>query len=202
MQNEVELFKGPIARINVIGASGSGKSTFARRLSQISNFPYIEMDKLFWGPNWQWPSDDEFFAKVKNAVANPQWILDGNYTRTLFMKWEKVDLVIWLDLPFAQTLFQAIRRAITRVWTQQELWEGTGNRESFKKSFFSKDSIILWTIKTHGPVRQKYQSYMQDPKFQHIRFIRLRSHSEAKKFLDAFERHLKKKRTFAETQEK
>lgn len=66
---------------------------------------------------------------------------------------------------------------------QEELWEGTGNRESFRKSFFSKDSIILWTIKTHRSVRVKYESYMQDPKYSHIKFVRLKNHREADEFL-------------------
>jgi adenylate kinase family enzyme len=83
-----------ISRINIIGTSGSGKSSFAKKLSQITGFPYVEMDKVFWGPNWKWPSDEEFFSKLKVALAGEKWILDGNYTRTIPIKWEKVDLVI------------------------------------------------------------------------------------------------------------
>jgi hypothetical protein len=92
-------------------------------------------------------------------------------------------MVIWLDYSFPLTLFQAVKRALKRSITQEELWEGTGNRESFRKSFFSKDSIILWTIKTHRSVRLKYESYMQDPKYSHIKFIRLKNHREAESFL-------------------
>lgn len=40
-------------RINVVGTSGSGKSTFGRQLSQQICAPYIEMDALFWQPNWK-----------------------------------------------------------------------------------------------------------------------------------------------------
>ncbi len=173
------------SRINIIGTSGSGKTTFSRQLAKKLNFPIIEMDKLFWGPNWYWPSDEEFFGKLKNALSSEKWILDGNYTRTIPIKWEKVEVVIWLDYPFLTTLFQAIRRAIKRSITGEELWEKTGNRESFKKSFLSKDSIILWTIKTHKPVRKKYEEYMKDPKYSHIKFVRIRNHKEADRFLES-----------------
>lgn len=170
-------------KINVVGTSGSGKSTFSKRLSQILNIPYLEMDKIFWGPNWYWPSDEEFFGKLKQALQADAWLLDGNYTRTIPIKWEKVEMVVWLDYPFAITLLRALKRAIRRAWTQEELWEGTGNRESFRKSFFSKDSIILWTIKTHHQVRKKYENNMQDPKYSHIKFVRLKSDAEVEFFL-------------------
>jgi adenylate kinase family enzyme len=174
-------------RINIVGTSGSGKSTFAKSLSAATNIPYIEMDKLFWKPNWTEPSDEEFFQNLRKALEAPSWILDGNYTRTLAIKWEKVELIIWLDYSFLRTLTQAIIRAAKRAWSQEELWEGTGNRESFKKSFLNKKSIIWWTITTFHNVREKYERYMTSPEFSHIQFLRLRSHAEANALLSQLE---------------
>jgi hypothetical protein len=48
------------------------------------------MDAVFWGPNWHWPGDEEFFTKLKNELSRDAWILDGNYTRTIPIKWENV----------------------------------------------------------------------------------------------------------------
>lgn len=175
--------KGTVQRINVVGTSASGKSTFARKLAEATGLPYIEMDRVFWQPNWTEPSDEVFFSNLRNALSGDHWVLDGNYTRTIPIKWEKIELVIWLDYSFPRTLIQSIARAISRAWSQEELWEGTGNRESFKQSFFSKKSIIWWSIKTHAKVRAKYESYLKDPKYSHIRFIRLKSHAEAAQFL-------------------
>lgn len=172
------------SKFNIIGTSGSGKSNFAKKLSEILAIPYLEMDQLFWLPNWTEPPNEVFFEKLKQALEQPAWVLDGNYTRTLPIKWQKVDVVIWLDYSFARTLLQAIRRAARRAWTQEELWEGTGNRESIRLSFFSKKSIIWWTITTHGKVRQRYESYMNDPKFSHILFVRLKNHQQAEQFLN------------------
>lgn len=175
-----------ISRINVIGTSGSGKSVFSKKLSSASGYPHIEMDGIFWGPNWKWPSDEDFSEKLRGALSKSCWVLDGNYTRTIPIKWEKVDLVIWLDYSFSRTLFQAICRAAKRAWTKEELWEGTGNRESFRKSFFSKESIIWWTISTHGKTKKKYEDYMVSAKFAGIKFVRLKSHAEAEKFIEEF----------------
>jgi hypothetical protein len=77
-------------------------------------------------------------------------VLDGNYNRSRPVKWRDVDLVVWVDYSFARTLRQAVWRAISRASRGQELWPGTGNCESFRRAFFSRDSIILWTSKPGG----------------------------------------------------
>ena len=170
-------------RINVVGTSGSGKSTFAKSLAEILAIPYFEMDAIFWGPDWAFPEDEELFSKLSVALEGESWVLDGNYTRTLPIKWEDVDTVIWLDFNFPRTLFQATIRAFARVVAKEELWPGTGNRETLRK-LFSRQSILLWTIKTHRRNRKKFTGYMGSPDFSHIKFIRLRSPQEAENYLN------------------
>src|SRR3954470_8485515 len=89
-------------RINVVGTSGSGKTTFARELAELLDLPCYEMDQLFWKSDWQESSNDEFFQKVQEVTSRQKWILDGNYTRTTAIKWKQVQLVIWLDPSFAR----------------------------------------------------------------------------------------------------
>jgi adenylate kinase family enzyme len=84
-------------RINVVGTSGSGKSTFARQLAGLLDLPYHERDRFFWKRGWQPASDEELFRKVEEATSQPRWVLDGNYTRTLPIKWKRVQLVQRLD---------------------------------------------------------------------------------------------------------
>lgn len=172
-----------LARINVVGTSGAGKSTFSRQLAEILQAPHVEMDALFWRPHWQQAPEADFLAALQTALAGPRWVLDGNHTRSIPVKWAAVEAVIWLDYPFAVTLLQAVGRALQRSRSRQELWPGTGNRESFRRSFFSRDSIILWAIGTFARTRRHYRSLMADPRYGHIRFIRLRSRRETAAFL-------------------
>ncbi|MBA0203577.1 shikimate kinase [Pectobacterium aroidearum] len=173
-------------RVNIIGTSGSGKSTLARRLSEKLAIPYIEMDALFWLKDWQERTDTDFFQRLESALEPESWVLDGNYNRTRDIKWRNVDVVVWVDYGFTRTLFQAIRRACARAWHKEELWIGTGNKESFLRSFFSRKSIILWTIKTYSRNRKRYLADLADPRYQHIHFITLRSPRECETFLQHF----------------
>lgn len=173
-----------ISRINIVGTSGSGKSTLGRRLAGILGIPYIQMDQVFWRPNWTVPDDETFFADLRKALSGETWVLDGNYNRTAPIKWERIDLVVWLDFSFARTLFQVILRSFRRSRSREELWPGTNNRESFRRMFLSKDSIVWWMIKTHGRMRTRYLEAMADPKWKHLPFVRLRSPREVDAFLN------------------
>lgn len=87
-------------RVLVIGCSGSGKSTFARRLAASAGLPHVSLDALYWQPGWTEPSREDFLARLDGAVRPPSWIIDGGYigydgeTRH-----ERADTVFFFDLP-------------------------------------------------------------------------------------------------------
>lgn len=88
-------------RVMVMGSSGSGKSTFARRLSNLTGLPFVSLDALYWQPGWQ-PSELEAFGlKAREAANGPGWVMDGNYIRfgAGELRRQLADTVIWFDLP-------------------------------------------------------------------------------------------------------
>jgi adenylate kinase family enzyme len=171
-------------RINIIGTSGSGKTTFGRELAQVLQVPFIELDAIYWGPDWSEPNDSQLFSKLSAALAGDNWVLDGNYTRTQAIKWERVQVVIWLDFSFPRTVAQAVKRAVSRIISQEEIWPGTGNRESLIK-LFSKESIVLWTIQTYFRRKKKILGYISSEGYQSIIFHRIRSPKQAKVFIQS-----------------
>ena len=179
-----------IKRINVVGTSGSGKSTFGRKLAELLQLPFVEMDRLHWGPNWQETPPDEMLLKVQQVTDGTHWVLDGNYLKTTPVKWKHVQLVVWLDMSFPRTIYRVTSRCLKRVWNRTEIWPDTGNRESIATSFFSRDSVILWAITSYRNHMLHYPEVMSSPDYSHIWFVRLRTPRECDEFLAAAARQI------------
>lgn len=178
-------------RINVVGTSGCGKSTFSRKLSEILTIPYLEIDQIYWKKNWGTPTKEEFFGKLTMELEKKTWILDGNYSTAIPVKWKNVETVIWLDYPFYKIFFRGFVRSVIRAITKQELWAGTGNRESFK-ALFSKDSIPHWIIKTFRKNRKEYNKIILENKYPNIQFIRLTTKQNTEEFLARVKSEIRK----------
>lgn len=171
-----------LQRINVIGTSGSGKSTFSKTLASKLNLPYIEMDSLYWKDDWRFASDEELMENVRLATKGDRWLLDGNYNRTQPIKWKNVQTIIWLDYPFHLVFYRVLNRSIARLFDGKPLW-GTNNRESFKKSFLSKESIIYWMWTSYPNMKKRYTKVFEK-NTKNWQLIRLTSPSAANDFLN------------------
>ena len=142
-------------RVAVFGTTGSGKSWLAERLAARHGLRLVELDSLYWGRDWQ-PAPLELFRhRVEREIRDGDWIVVGNYGQVRDLVWRAADTLIWLDLPFPLVMGRLLRRTIGRVLRREDLW-GTGNRESFRTAFMSRDSILLWAIKTHRRNRQRF----------------------------------------------
>ena len=86
-------------RIMIIGCPGSGKSTFARALAAKTGLPLYYLDMMYWNPDRTTKPKEEFRAALRETVALPEWIIDGNYGSTLEVRMEVCDTVIFLDYP-------------------------------------------------------------------------------------------------------
>ena len=133
-------------RIAVYGPSGSGKSTFARTLGELLDLPVVELDALFHKPNWQPTPVDDFKATVLDLLGRYRdgWVCDGNYHDIRPLVIPQAKDIVWLRLPFSTVYWRLFYRTVTRAWSQEALW-GT-NYESWRVSFLSRDSILLWGI--------------------------------------------------------
>ncbi len=181
---DVSLVPGP--RIVVVGVTGCGKTTTARRLADILRIPHVELDALHWLPNWVPMEREPFRQAVAQALSGPAWVTDGNYSKARDIIWERATTLVWLDYPLPVILWQLARRTCQRLITRETLWNG--NRETLRGAFFSKDSLFLWALQSYPRHRREYAAYQALPGGARLQMIHLRSRQEAARWLRALEK--------------
>jgi adenylate kinase family enzyme len=100
-------------RIMIVGSAGSGKSTLARRLGEQLDLPVVHLDTLYWRPGWVEPPQDVWREQVREAVQADAWVMDGNYSATFDLRFERADTAIFLDIPRRVCLYRVLKRSIT-----------------------------------------------------------------------------------------
>lgn len=159
-------------RIVIVGTTGSGKSTLASELSELLAVPFVELDALHWGPNWQDYPDDVFRERVIQATVGNDWVVAGNYSIVRDIVWSRAQMLVWLDYPLPITLWRLFWRTIRRIRTQENLWN-TDNYESWRAQFFDKNSLFIWAFKSHFRRSKQYPELLQSPEYEHLDVIRL-----------------------------
>ncbi len=112
-------------RIIVIGSPGAGKSTFARKLKDKTSLPLYYLDMIFHKPDQTTVTREEFDQRLQAIMQTENWIIDGNYQRTLPARFAASTDVFFLDYPLDQCLEGAAARVGTvredMPWVEQEL---------------------------------------------------------------------------------
>lgn len=168
-------------RVAVVGSSGSGKSTFAKRLAEALGAPHIELDAINHQAGWRSLNEHdpaEFLRRVEAEIAGETWVTDGNYGHVRDAIWRRAAHLVWLDYERSVIMPRVIRRSFARAIDQKELWPGTGNRETFRM-WLDKEHPIRWAWDTWARRRKEYEARVADPRFAHITVHRLRHPREA-----------------------
>lgn len=167
-------------RVAVFGTTGSGKSWLAERLAERAGLRVVELDALFWGRDWQPAPVDLFRHRVERETTGEGWIVVGNYGQVRDLVWRPADTLVWLDLPLPLVLSRLMRRTVKRAVTREELW-GTGNRETLSNAFLSRNSILLYALKTHRLNRERFVRECEALAGEK-RVVRLRSRRDVERF--------------------
>ena len=168
-------------RINVVGTTGSGKTTTARQLAERLGILHVEMDALNWGPGWTAAAPEVLRERTAQALVGEAWVVDGNYSSARNVVWGRADTVVWLDYSLLVIMTQLLRRTVRRVATREELW--SGNRERFWNNFFTRDSILWWGLTTYRRRRREYPALLARPEYAHLAVVHLRSPRATRKWL-------------------
>ena len=86
-------------KVIIIGCPGSGKTTFAEKLNKITGLPLYHLDAIWHKPDKTHIPREDFDERIKEIFQTPEWIIDGNYSRTIEMRMQECDTVFLFDLP-------------------------------------------------------------------------------------------------------
>lgn len=136
-------------RIAVVGSSGAGKSTLSRRLGQTLHLPVVHLDTLYYRADWQAGETSAFDRQILAAVSQEQWIIDGNFLdHQAAARFQRADLVIWVDQPLILRLLRAAWRGLVGR-PRPDL--PTGCRDNLDPSMFS--DILRFDTRTAPAIR-------------------------------------------------
>lgn len=160
-------------RLLIIGSPGAGKSTLAAEVARLTGLPLVHLDKLHWKPGWVESGKEEFDAKLREAIARPRWVIEGNYGRTLPLRLTRADTVVDLDLPRWQCVLGIVRRAFMyRGRTRSDMAPGCPEQLNWE--------FLVYTFRFPGGGRRRIERTLHG--FAGRR-IRLRSRREVRRFL-------------------
>ena len=159
-------------KVIVIGCPGAGKTTFAEKLRDKTGLPLYYLDAIWHKPDRTHISREDFDERIKEIFAEDEWIIDGNYSRTIEMRLEACDTVFRFDLPTEVCLQGAIDRLGKErydvPWVDREL--DTKFREEIERFANNKLPEIYNLLEKHG---------------QNKNIVVFKTREEADKFIDA-----------------
>ena len=143
-----------LKRILIVGSPGVGKSTFAHQFARLMQLPLVALDDLYWQANWQRPDDTSWQNNLLATLNKPEWIIEGNYSKTFQQRLQYADCIIFLNKPTSVCLYNFAKRSIKRwLGNKSSLPINMKNDDNYRSTLsidFAFISLILffkWKIK-------------------------------------------------------
>jgi len=162
-------------RIVILGRTGSGKTTLARELAAALRMPHVELDSLYFGPNFSTAPLPVLRERTRAAIGGQRWVTDGNKRAVRDLVWPRADTIVWLDYPLHVSLWRLAKRARRR--TSALAAEATGARRPamLAGQVVAAAAGVLTALRSHAGQRREYPRMFADPANQHLAVVRLRS---------------------------
>jgi hypothetical protein len=170
-------------RILIIGRTGSGKTTLARELSAAIGVPHVELDALYFGPNFSTVPLSLLRSRTSVAIAGDRWVTDGNKSAVRDLVWPRADSVIWLDYPLVVSLWRLGKRALWRTSVLRVQAAETSGKSGLPGQFLLAAKGVLTALRSHTGQRREYPKMFAEPGNHHLAVVRLRSAGVTRRWL-------------------
>ncbi len=157
-------------KIMIFGRPGSGKSTFALKLHRLTHIPLHHLDKHFYESNWIERDYQEFLSIQQSIIDTESWIIDGNSTKSLEMRYAEANLVLYFNF----------HRLICYIRIFKRLFGKDPNIDDRAKD--CKELIRLKLLRYMWSFEKRVagQLLMLKEKYPHVDFVEIRSNADLK----------------------
>ncbi len=170
-------------RIVVVGRTGSGKTTFARELAAALRVPHVELDSLYFGPQFSTAPVAVLRERTSAAIASERWVTDGNKRAVRDLVWPRADTIIWLDYSLGVSLWRLGKRARRRTSELTAEASRTGQRGRLPRQLLAAATGVLTALRSHAGQRREFTRLFSEPANAHLAVVRLRSPRAAREWL-------------------
>lgn len=170
-------------RIVVVGRTGSGKTTFARELAGALRVPHVELDSLYFGPQFSTAPVAILRERTSAAIASERWVTDGNKRAVRDLVWPRADTVIWLDYSLGVSLWRLGKRARRRTSELRAEASRTGQRGRLPRQILAAARGVLTALRSHAGQRKEFTRLFAEPANAHLAVVRFRSPRAAREWL-------------------
>lgn len=106
-------------KIHIIGSVGSGKTTYAKKLSIQTGIQYYELDNMVWkrieGSRDIRRSVEERNEHLATILQLDKWIIEGVHHTWVKSSLDHADFIIFLDTPYGKRNYRIIKRFIRQI---------------------------------------------------------------------------------------
>ena len=171
-------------RILILGRTGSGKTTLARELAAALDVPHVELDSLYFGPDFSTAPLPLLRERTSEAISGERWVTDGNKRAVRDLVWPRADTVIWLDYGFHVSVWRLAKRARARTSSlSAKAAEDGGSRAGVPKQMLAAGRGVLKALRSHRGQRKEYPRLFAEPANRHLAVARLRSPAATREWL-------------------
>jgi len=167
----------------VVGRTGSGKTTLARELAAALGVPHVELDSLYFGPQFSTVPLAVLRERTSAAIAGDRWVTDGNKRAVRDLVWPRADTVVWLDYSMGVSLWRLGKRARRRAAQLTAEAARTGRRAGLPGQLLAAARGVLTALRSHARQRGEYTRLFAAPANRHLAVVRLRSPRAAREWL-------------------